>query len=303
MGCTGGREIVMLSRFRVTALPKLSVITPSYNQAQFLEATLLSVLGQGYPALEYIVMDGGSTDGSTEIIRQYADQLAHWVSGPDGGQANAVNTGFALATGDILCWLNSDDFFLPGVLHRIGRAFAGRENQNLLLYGACLFFQDQDRGAKVVRPDVHDRSRLAMTDYIVQPSAFWTRSLWEATGKLDASLTYTFDWDWMNRAAAVGQFERSEDIFSAYRFHSAHKSGTGGDKRRQEILNVARRYASPQQVSAYEFAVDNWDALEKFDALERRIGRRLARVATPGLWSSKVSQSDLRLCSGMLRNA
>jgi glycosyltransferase involved in cell wall biosynthesis len=291
-------------------LPRISVVTPSFNQAPFLEATLLSVLGQGYPNLEYLVLDGGSTDGSREILERYAERLDYWVSEPDGGQAEALNRGLARATGDILCWVNSDDFLLPGTLLRIGRLLAGRIGEPRLVYGSCLFFHEDGRQAKVVRPQAHDRVRLALTDYVVQPSAFWTRALWEAAGPLDASLHYAFDWDWFNRAAACGFFENCPELLSAYRFHGGHKSGNGGQERREEILSVARRYGSPQQIAVYDYATAHWEALERQAALGALLGRwripfarRLAALASPELWFSKVSQSDLRTCRGMLSHA
>src|ERR1700687_6032262 len=101
------------------SLPRISVVTPSFNQGQFLEETILSVLGQNYPDLEYLIIDGGSTDSSVEIISKYADRLAYWESEPDRGQAHAINKGFARATGQIMCWINSDDFFFPHVFQQL----------------------------------------------------------------------------------------------------------------------------------------------------------------------------------------
>ena len=148
----------------MTVLPRITVVTPSFNQAPFLEQTILSVLGQCYPNLEYIVMDGGSTDGSREIIERYAPQLAYWQSQPDGGQAAAINAGFARATGEILCWLNSDDYFLPGALHRIARhvrcanrrARADLRQLPVLPRRRCAGREGADRKTVRRRPPAHD---------------------------------------------------------------------------------------------------------------------------------------------------
>ncbi len=293
------------------SLPRITVVTPSFNQAAFLETTILSVLGQCYPNLEYMVMDGGSTDGSAEIIRRHEAQLAHWTSAPDGGQSAAINAAFARATGDILCWVNSDDFLLPGTLLRVATHFAERTAEPGLIYGSCLFFEDRGKRAKVVRARTFDPAVLRLSAFIIQPSAFWTRALWEKTGPLDQSLAFAFDWDWLIRASAVGSFETCDEIFSAYRLHAAHKSGSGGEKRRREIIDVARRHASPAQVTAYEFLDRHWAALEKRRAVEGRL--RARSIPGAAMWAKVVSRfpgnppgvtaEELKLCEGMLHGS
>jgi glycosyltransferase involved in cell wall biosynthesis len=290
----------------VKNFPRITVVTPSFNQAAYLETTLLSVLGQCYPDLEYIVMDGGSTDGSAEIIQRYAGQLAYWQSQPDGGQAAALNAAFARARGDILCWINSDDFFLPGALHHVARQLASRLDRPALSHGACLFFQQVGKGAKVVRPEAAGRPELLLKAHIIQPSAFWTRALWEKTGPLDESLRFAFDWEWFIRASAVGEFQTSDELLSAYRFHAAHKTGGGGAARREEIVTVARRHGGPRETAAYEFCQHHWPAFERAARIRKSVvpGARwlgnLVNVARcfppPG-----VSRADLEICAGMLR--
>ncbi|MBZ0305900.1 MAG: glycosyltransferase, partial [Anaerolineae bacterium] len=126
----------------MTLYPRITVVTPSYNQGQYLEATIRSVLSQNYPNLEYIVIDGGSTDTSTAIIQKYADQLAYWVSEKDRGQTHAINKGFQRGTGEVMGWLNSDDILLPGTLHAVGRAFA--QDSSLKVVSGFRHFIDAD---------------------------------------------------------------------------------------------------------------------------------------------------------------
>ncbi len=294
-------------------LPRITVVTPSLNQAPFLEQTILSVLGQCYPDLEYIVMDGGSTDGSREIIERHAPQLAHWQSQRDSGQAAAINSGFARATGDILCWLNSDDYLLPGALHRIARAFGKRTAEPALIYGSCLFFREGAAPtARILTAKAFDSARLRMTAYIVQPSAFWTGALWQKTGPLDESLRFTFDWEWFIRASAHAAFAPLPDMLSAYRRHPRHKSGSGGEARREEILAVVRRHAPASVRACFEFALAHWAEVALWSARRREMERHgspiagaLARVSSPTLWSLPcgVTLEDLRLAAGMLQDA
>jgi glycosyltransferase involved in cell wall biosynthesis len=294
-------------------LPRITVVTPSFNQAAFLETTILSVLGQGYPHLEYIVMDGGSSDGSAEIIRRHAGQLAFWQSQPDGGQATAINAGFARATGDVLCWLNSDDFFLPGTLLRIGREFAAQTNSPALIYGSCLFFREgPNHAARVLTAKPFDAARLRATAYIVQPSAFWTRSLWEKTGPLDETLHFGFDWDWFIRASAHGTFTTLDALLSAYRRHDGHKSGSGGLRRQEEITTVVRRHGGERLAGVYDFTLLHWRDVRRWTGIRRWLERRtlpgatlLPRALTPGLWRlpGGVTLRDVQVAAGMFEDA
>lgn len=293
----------------MSSLPRITVVTPSFNQAQFLETTMLSVLGQCYENLEYIVMDGGSNDGSVEIIRRHESKLAHWTSGPDGGQAAALNNAFARATGDIFCWLNSDDFFIPGALHLVAKMLGDSIGKPAFVYGSCLFFREEESWAKVVRPRPHDAARLRARAFIIQPSAFWTRQLWEAAGPLDASLHFGFDWDFFLRGTKHCDFRTTPEILSAYRFHSAHKSANNADKRRGEIVSVVRRHGTPREIAAYEFAQRNWRAIENRAAFATKLKRvgvpgaeTLARalVSLPAL-PADVTEDDLVVCTEMFK--
>ena len=270
------------------SLPKITVVTPSLNQGRFLEDTILSVLGQQYPNLEYIILDGGSTDGSVEIIKKYQHNLAWWISEQDSGQAAAINQGFARASGDILCWLNSDDMYLPGTLLHIAARLDPKKSE--LLFGNCLHFIENSSvtyGSNVRYS--HANTDLALTDYVIQPSTFWTRKVWEQTGILDESLHFGFDWEWLLRARKSGVTFVPEDRYlSLYRIHKDHKSGTGGERRRKELAVIYGRHAGARYERLYSRCCASRSLATVRKWIHRlrltRIESRLLKVAFPSLF-------------------
>lgn len=255
-----------------TNWPVITVVTPSFNQGQYLERAILSVIGQNYPALDYIVMDGGSTDQSVEIIKKYQKQFSYWQSQKDGGQSAAINAGFARGRGTIFAWLNSDDTYLPGALFRAAQMLDPQKPQ--LLAGNCLTVNEAEFCASA--SDVRRRAvqaDLRLLDYLIQPSVFWTRAAWEKTGPLDASLHYTFDWDWFIRAQKTGvEFLYCDDYLAYYRVHAAHKTGTGGEKRDAEVAQIYSRHVDSDCARLYSLWAANRYGVRKCRSRLKKIG-------------------------------
>lgn len=227
-------------------LPTISVVTPSFNQARFLERTLKSVLDQRYPQLEYIVVDGGSTDGSTDIIRRYGTQLAYWVSEADGGQTDALIKGFAKATGDILCWLNSDDLFEPWTLREVADFFV--ENSHVrAVYGDAVWIDEADRPIRPKKEHAYSRF-IWMHDhnYIPQPSTFWSSTLYRQVGGLDRQYNLAMDADLWIRFAEVTRLEHVRRVWSRMRFHPAQKMQRLRALAGEEDYRIRRRYVGDQ---------------------------------------------------------
>src|SRR5208282_661762 len=239
------------------SLPRVSVITPSYNQGRFIEETIRSVTEQRYPNLEFSVFEGGSTDRTVDILKRHSAELSFWRSEKDGGQAAAINEGFQRATGEILCWLNSDDLHVGTTLETVAGLLGPCLDEPVVLYGGCETFNDRTHWREV-RPAISfSRELLEMVDFPDQPSVFWTRRAWEVVGPLDATLCYGFDWEWFLRASKVCRFVAVDTLLSRYRLHEAHKTGTGGEKRWTELLEIVRRHSPPAVVNHYEFLVRN----------------------------------------------
>jgi glycosyltransferase involved in cell wall biosynthesis/GT2 family glycosyltransferase len=205
--------------------PVISIVTPSYNQADFLERTIRSVLEQDYPRLEYIVQDGGSPDGTVDVLRRHAAKLTRWESIPDRGQAHALNLGFRNATGEILAYLNSDDLLLPGALDHVTRYFNTHPEVDVVYsHRVIIDPDDQEVGRWVLPP--HDDEVLSWQDYVPQETLFWRRTIWErAGGRMDETFHFALDWDLLLRFREAGaRFARLPRFLGAFRIHPRQKT-------------------------------------------------------------------------------
>lgn len=201
----------------------VSIITPSYNQAKYLEQTILSVLNQDYPRIEYIVMDGASTDGSVDIIKKYAAKLAYWESVKDKGQADAINKGFARATGEIVAWLNSDDYYLPGAISAAVKVF--EENPDVaLLYGNMLAVNEHGATFNTLTYKQLALEELLCFQIIGQPAVFMRRSALQKTSGLDLTFHFLLDHLLWIKIAKQGNLLHVDQTWAAARYHAEAKN-------------------------------------------------------------------------------
>lgn len=216
------QEVIKSNNF-ITEFPKITIVTPSYNQSQYIEETIRSVLLQGYPNLEYIIIDGGSTDGSVEIIKKYEQWLTFWVSEPDKGQSHAINKGFAMSSGDIMAWVNSDDYYAPNAFFSVVVAFI--QNRTEWVAGRCKIIElDGEITKGKGQPEDKIEKWLVSCQY-TQPNVFWKRTLWDKTKKIDESFQYSFDYELWLQFAHHQTFPTWIEVPVAFfRLHSSSKT-------------------------------------------------------------------------------
>ncbi|MGD0015988.1 MAG: glycosyltransferase family 2 protein [Verrucomicrobiia bacterium] len=257
--------------------PKITIVTPSFNQAQFLEETIRSVLLQGYPNLEYMVIDGGSTDGSVDVIRRYAPWLAFWTSEPDRGQSDAINKGWQRATGDVLAYLNSDDTYLPGALRWVAETFA--QNPSLgLVYGRVCVIDEQSR---VLRERPVRQASLAevlrWSPSIPQPSIFVRRTAVESVGFFNTDLHYTMDYEFSLRIGLRSEMRFIPYLLATMRDHAAAKTARDPLKHVEEGMAVAEKFFT--QTLPPNLATLKQQTLAVFCLRRARVLSRLGRGA------------------------
>jgi glycosyltransferase involved in cell wall biosynthesis len=223
-------------------IPLVSIVTPSFNQAQFLERTIQSVLAQDYPRIEYIVVDGGSTDGSLEIIKKYQSRIAWWVSEQDKGQTDAINKGFNRANGEILAWINSDDSYHPGAVTAAVKYLL--ENPDVaMVYADCDFIDENDSVIGKFNAAQTDLRRLR-TGYvhIPQQTMFFRAKYWKQLGPLDPSFYFAMDYDLWTRLAAHAPLKYLPGkTWANFRIHTTSKTNVADQRGWQEMLRVHYR--------------------------------------------------------------
>jgi glycosyltransferase involved in cell wall biosynthesis len=226
--------------------PRISIITPSYNQGQFIEETIRSVLLQGYSNLEYIIIDGGSSDCTVDIIKKYEPWISYWVSEPDRGQTHAINKGLERATGEIIAYLNSDDFYLPGTFFKVAEQFLQHPETDLL-HGRCRYVNEQGEKIGEQFADITRFDEIVdlwgvwwKKRQFVQPEVFWSRRITEKIGCFNESLYYVMDYDyWCRILQAGGQVAKLDAELTCFRFTVNQKSNHS-EKVAQELLELVQ---------------------------------------------------------------
>jgi glycosyltransferase involved in cell wall biosynthesis len=266
--------------------PLVTIVTPSYNQAQFLEQTLRSVLDQGYPNLEYIVVDGGSTDGSLDIIQRYADRLAWWVSEKDRGQAEGINKGLARAHGEVVAWLNSDDVYLPGAISAAVDAF--RADPELgLVFSDVQAIDGNGKVTNLMRYSDWGLEELMTFHILGQPGVFMRRSALERAGLLDPAFHFLLDHQLWLRIAQIAPIKYISGVWAQGRFHAAAKNVAQAPRFGEEAYRIVAWMQTRPELAERFTRLENqiWAGAHRINARYLLDGG-LPREALSAYWKS-----------------
>jgi glycosyltransferase involved in cell wall biosynthesis len=237
-----------------TAWPKFSIVTPSYQQARYLGETMRSVLDQDVP-VEYVVQDGGSSDGSAELIRREAGRLHAWSSARDAGQADAIARGFAATSGgpdDVMAWINSDDYYQPGALAFVADYFAKHPEVDVL-YGHRIVVDEESREIARWFLPPHDAAVMRLNDFVPQETLFWRRRIWDRAGGLNTSFQFAIDWDLLLRFDAAGaRIVRVPYFLACFRAHATQKTAAAMHSTGQDEINRLRERTHGRRFPAHE---------------------------------------------------
>jgi len=261
--------------------PRFSIVIPSYNQGGYIEDTILSILGQHYANLELIVVDGASTDDTPAVLNRYRDHIDVLIQEPDGGQSEAINKGFRHATGDILGWINSDDFLLPGALSTVADLFHLHPTRDMVIGAGDVISADQSFLRHIPGRDLDKETLLGFRDdcWILQQACFWKASLWRAVGGVDESLHLLMDYDLWFRFAALTRPLVTQSKLGAMRFYPDVKTVRQHQRLTSELAYV---YAKNGVFSALQALVSDLDcergvALSRLGVFERHPAVRVLR--------------------------
>jgi len=273
--------------------PLISIVTPSYNQGQFLEETIRSVLLQGYPHLEYIIIDGGSTDNSIEIIKKYEPYLTYWVSEKDRGQSHAINKGINVANGDILGWLNSDDYFLPNAFASVLEEAPLQQHETAFWLIGNGFEKIEATGKLNIYSTrkLINAKELAWSHKIIQPAVFWSRNM---NAQLNESLNYAMDWDLWNQFENKATAKVIEPFLAVSRIYPNTKTASGKSKIADEFYLISKKYGDSLLLAfLYRYAL--WEPMHRgagkplsINSLIPKIWRKLGSFAIHTLFGKEA---------------
>lgn len=304
---TTGSQKLPPARDDGTSWPLVTIVTPSYNQADFLEETIRSVLLQGYPALEYLVIDGGSDDGSRKILEKYEPWLAYWVSEKDNGQSDAINKGFRRAGGDVQAWLNSDDVYFPDTLGEAVRELEAQRT-DILIGGMERFTVNDGEYVVLSRSSGADGVPIhafpifqddAKNEpfHFMQPPMFWRRWVWERTEGLNEDFHWVMDIEWCTRAVEAGaRVGTTRTPFARFRLHGASKTELFNHRQHNEQSRFYRSLMGGPEYRRFPLRLAAWKSRATALAIESRLSRAEGAVVAGALQAvqSRVMRALLR---------